>query len=320
MARPGCDFVHIWNRCHACATQPILGTRFECQTCPAGPYSDLCEKCYSLYRRGSIAHPMGKICERSPREHLHCFVGIKGKPTDQYLKWLTADARKAAPKPTIPQTFVVRPEFRCGLESFLGTYACIVESEDGKCPLALTALHLLDELAISQGISLRSRVDEDSVSKLSDLVTGATLYDVFVSQWVFGEVATANSMIRLPNARLGEEEPFADNDIAAFRCNPSTSISPAKLAKSPPQIGEPLWLVTATAERLTEAVVVDVTDRTLVFRFRSDKLDMGHTSGAPIVNGEGKVAGINVGRGMFSDCWFGHANHVANIRRHLGFS
>src|SRR5919201_3732442 len=39
------ELIHIWYRCHNCGMQPIVGQRFECQTCPSGPDNDLCEKC-----------------------------------------------------------------------------------------------------------------------------------------------------------------------------------------------------------------------------------------------------------------------------------
>lgn len=35
--------VHWWNHGHHCQVEPVVGRRYECQDCPAGPDIDLCE-------------------------------------------------------------------------------------------------------------------------------------------------------------------------------------------------------------------------------------------------------------------------------------
>src|SRR5690349_16558041 len=141
--------VHIWNHCHACGAQPIVGMRFECQSCPAGPDNDLCEACHRGWERGSVVHP-------APSSHVqidavtHVFRSYEGRASDD--RWLSVP-RAMATAPIVPDRFVVRPEFRCGRDSFFGAYAFVVEPENGGAPLLLTALHVMDEVIKTKGVA-----------------------------------------------------------------------------------------------------------------------------------------------------------------------
>jgi Zinc finger, ZZ type len=289
------ELVHLWNRCHACGMQPIAGQRFTCETCPAGPDNDLCASCH---RAGK--HAPG-----------HQFSAHEGAPADAYLRWLAVPRVEAA-APRVPDRFVVRPEFRCGSESFFGAYAFVVVTSDG--PLVLTALHVMDELLKTRGID---------VAALPHVVDEVGLYDLFAPNWIFAELGKAASMLVLPEARLGDEEPYSDRDIAAFRADPTVNVTPGQLAAEQPRVGDPLWLAfhrRASTNRTIGAVVVESTERTLVFRFLDPAEQAPYSSGAPLLDRHGRVAGINAGAGSFEGQRFGHANHVTSIRRHLALT
>ena len=334
--------IHIWNRCHACGAQPIAGQRFSCESCPAGPENDLCERCFRGGRRG--AHATAE----------HCFRAHQGIAPERYEPWLDAtrtagaasrclvpDAgprrlvaeaactkqrhdptpgsqqrteRRAQRAPFVPDRFVVRPEFRVGRESFFGAYAFVINDEHGAGPLVLTALHVMDELLKTKGLG---------VDELPRVVTEVGLYDVFAKNWVFADLGTAHAMLPLPHARLGEEEPYTHGDIAAFRASSSAQFAPLPLAREAPHVGEPLWLAYRrrdSGERTVAATVVESTERAFVFRFERPTDVAPLSSGAPLLDSEGCVAGINIGAGAFGGQRFGHANPVASIRRHLADS
>lgn len=251
----------------------------------------------------------------------HNFQTFAGYPYNQYLPWSTI-LQPHTPAPHVPDYFVVRPEFRSKSDSFVGAHAFVIESENNGPPLLLTALHVLDELIKSKRINSTSDNASYSGRELPPLITGVTFYDVFAPKWIFAELGTAKSMLVLPNARTGDEEPYSYRDIAAFEVNVSSTASPGRLAAIPPKVGEPIWLAVSSGQgnskRALEAVVVENTDKTLVFRF-SARPDVRYSSGAPLLNAKGEVVGINVGGGKFADYHLGHGNHVTSIRHHLGW-
>jgi len=144
-------------------------------------------------------------------------------------------------------------------------------------------------------------------------------YDVFADKWMLSKVGTAGPMLSLPESRVGEEEPYSDRDIAAFSAGGGMFVA-GNLAMKAPRVGDPIWLGVnrglAATGRTMEAVVVECTERTLIFRFVCEEVPL-FTSGAPLLDRDGGVVGINVGGGSFGGRRFGHANHVMNIHRHL---
>jgi len=226
-----------------------------------------------------------------------------------------------APPPSVSKGFVVRPEFRCGWESFFGSYAFVVESELSDSPLLITALHVMDELIKGKNIDCSSANASYTGDELPSILTRVNLYDVFVENWAFAPLGSAGSMVSLPDARLGEEEPYCQRDIAAFRLDRDASVCPGKLAGTPTEVGEAVWLVAnparSTKVEMMSAVVVESNRETFVYRLAAGTRDPRSTSGAPLVNCKGEVAGINIGIGWFQGNHFGHANNATSIRNHL---
>jgi hypothetical protein len=319
MSLPASELIHVWNRCHACGAQPIVGLRFECQSCPVGPDNDLCEPCHRLFEQGRVQHPAPDTREAPPGPHV--FRAFEGVARERLLPWLAVPWPEA-PAPTVPSHFVVRPEFRSGPESFFGSYGFVVAAEDGGAPLMLTALHVMDELIKYLRIDCSIANTAYTGRELPPLVTGVRLYDVYAPQWMLAELGTAGAMLTLPDARIPEREPYSTCDIAAFRVAPS-NVRPARLAAVPPAVGEPLWLAVNLGRgaqgRTLAAVAVEITERAFIFRYAPATTMPPFTSGAPLINRAGEVVGINVGGGALDGHRLGHGNPVASVRRHLGW-
>jgi hypothetical protein len=177
----------------------------------------------------------------------------------------------------------------------------------------------MDELIKSNGLSCSGDNHHYTGEELPELVTEVNLYDVFAEKWMLAFLSSAGPMLKLCDARVGDEEPYSQRDIAAFQISDTASLYPAKLADALPCPGESLWLIASSGEGANpmKATVVECSDQTLIFRFAAKENKFHFTSGAPLLNVRGEVVGINIGAGYFEDRRFGHANHVGSIRRHL---
>jgi hypothetical protein len=312
--------IHVWHRCHACGCEPILGRRYDCQVCPANPDSHLCERCHDAFGRGEVAHPPQHVTPPHP-ERAHSFVAVDGASPETFQPWIdVADASGRAPR--VPDGFVVRPEFRSGRASYFGSYAFVAKMSRSR--FVLTALHVLDELAKAVNVDCSVRNAAYTGAELPRLLEQVTLYDVFAARWMFADLGAAVSMLPLGDARMGEEEPYCQRDLAAFVADDSARLCAAAMAVMPPPVGEPVWLAVDDHQggpnRTLAATMVETTERSLIFRFvdgDSTLQRIQRTSGAPLINQQGEVVGIIIGGGAFGNRRFGHALHVASIRRHL---
>jgi hypothetical protein len=312
--------VHIWHHCHNCEAAPIVGQRYHCETCPAGPDNDLCVACYNLLQKGEIKHPLEESLGAAVGTKDHEFTIHEGKPGHLYEPWLQV-LHPDFPDPKIPHPFVVRPIFCSGADAAMAGYAFVVKPEGGHVPVLLTALHVMDEMIKKKGIDCTAENKDYTGKELPAVITEVNIYDVFANNWMKAPLGSAGPMLVLPNARIDDEEPYSDRDIAAFWVKDPGDLQPASLAQQAPSVGDPIWLVARPNEgpnkNLFKAVVVEITDSSMAFKYELPGEDPKYSSGAPMINKDGEVVGIIVGGGEFKEQSLGHANHVGNIRKHL---
>ncbi len=313
--------IHIWQGCHHCERKPIIGARYHCLTCPVGPDSDLCEPCYLEFQKGAVVHPpKDHYALKNKRTGNHRFQSYEGLPEQGYAPWLDVRQAVAIP-PKVPDQAIVRPEFCVGHDSYFGGHAFAARLPGSKHSLLLTALHVMDELIKDQKIDAGVGNHAYTGQEIPAVLTRVRLYDLFQERWMAAPLGEAGPMLALPDARVDEEEPLSDRDIAAFRLSETSSLAAFELAEAAPSVGEAVWLAARLdgyqLSRVAKAVVVERGDRSLIFRFAQHELNHKYTSGAPILDRRGRVAGINVGGGQFRGQKFGHANHVGHIHRHL---
>jgi hypothetical protein len=307
--------LHVWSHCHNCGMNPIVGTCYRCETCALGPDIDLCLSCYEGYREGRTVHPgeeaVGAIAG------IHRFAGLDGTSEELLTPWLGIGKAPTCPPPAVPSGFLVRPEFRSGPDSVFGGYAFVVWFHGHA--LLVTGLHVMDELIKRKGIDTTARNPDYTGTELPAELDSVRLYDVLKHQWPLYELGSAGPMLVLPNARTADDEPFASRDIAAFQVASSGLLKIGYFAEEDPSPGDPVWLAAAMPDgsRTRRAVCVEKTARTFIFRYEEAKALPSHSSGAPILDSDGAVVGINTGLGRFGNHDFGHANPLSSIRNHL---
>jgi hypothetical protein len=312
--------VHVWYHCHSCEAAPIVGKRYQCDSCPAGPDNDLCEPCYQKYLQGKVKHPMEDSLASSAEDIKgHRFSIHEGKPISLYSDWLEVK-HPAVPAPSIPYPFVVRPIFTAGMDSTFGSYAFAVKHEGFSQPILLTALHVMDQLIKQKGIDCSPDNQNYTGNELPSIITEVSIFNACAATWMTAPLGTAGPMLVLPNAGTGDEEPFSDRDIAAFKIPNPGELNAPPLALESPQKGDAVWQVARSEQprqKLFKAVIVEITERAMVYKYEGPEQRPQYSSGSPIVNQEGEVVGITVGGGDLENQSLGHANHVKNIRKHL---
>jgi Zinc finger, ZZ type len=314
--------IHIWHHCHHCGMSPIMGERYRCQSCPDGPDNDLCGVCYDLFQKGKITHPAEDSYAVGLTTRDHYFKRFSGKPAHLFNEWLTAKHPEVN-NPFYPSRFIIRPIFNSHGESVIGGYGFVTTLDSNPQPLVLTALHVMDEMIKKKAIDCKGENDHFTGCELPDVITDVNLFDLFADNWMMAPLGNGGPMLVLPNARTGDEEPISYRDIAAFHVHPADTVNlnPVPLAKKKLLVGEPVWLAARSMnypnERIFKAVVVESTDKTLIFKYLSREEKTKYTSGAPLLNANGEVVGINVGGGQLEDQRLGHANNVDSIRLHL---
>jgi hypothetical protein len=177
----------------------------------------------------------------------------------------------------------------------------------------------MDELIKSKRIDTTKSNESYTGEEVPKHVTSVRMYDVLQNRWMLHELGDAGPMVRLPDARTGDEEPSAFRDIAAFRIKPQQQLSPITLASDEPQPGDSVWLaaVMPDGSRTRRAVCVENTPRGFVFRYEEPKDMPQQSSGAPILDIDGAVVGINTGLGRLGCYDIGHGNPLSSIRAHL---
>jgi len=306
--------LHMWQHCHHCNSGPILGLRYECQSCPAGPDIDLCSSCFILYQNGEIEHPTKEI--HLDLEGPHRFVSHEGVPAASFRTWLNVPILETK-APRYQKGFLVRPEFCFGTDSAFGGYAFVVNTAKGR--MLLTALHVLDEVIKKNDIDATVNSKSYTGLELPNVIDAINLYDVLEEKWMFYELGSCTKMLVLFNARTGEVEPKSNRDISAFWIEENAQVQAGNLADKSSEIGQTVWLAakSTSGSLLRKAVVVYKNQSNFIFRYASNEALPKYCSGAPILDCRGDVVAINVGSGKLDNQRFGHANHVENIHRHL---
>ncbi|MGE5340973.1 MAG: trypsin-like peptidase domain-containing protein [Candidatus Omnitrophota bacterium] len=316
--------VHPWHHCHNCKASPIVGLRYHCETCPAGPDTDLCQPCYELLQKNEIQHPLENTPAFAGTHSItpHRFTAHEGKPLSQFLHWFEVTPSHA-PEPKLAHPFIVRPIFTTNSDSIIGGYAFVanVGNNGHRFPILLTAFHVMDPIIKQSGIDCTGQNPHYTGKEIPERIRDVSIFDVMAPNWMMASLGEGGSMLVLPDARVDDEEPYSNRDIAAFRVKDTRGLQPADLAPKPPEKGETIWLVTRHPEkpgpRLYKAVVVEITDRVLVYMYADGSQPPKYSSGAPLVNRKGEVVGILVGGGCLNGHVLGHANHAGNIHQHL---
>jgi hypothetical protein len=190
----------------------------------------------------------------------------------------------------VPDHVAVRPaaHLKSGGEHRAGT-GVIARVSKGEPLLLLTALHIFGP---SGGLE-----KQFSSASLDDRITKI---DGFSMDGKIRVASAAGSKIKTGFPIDGKNN--VSGDVAAFAVEGKAETEGLILAEAPPKVGDPLWLVgdeassTAPSQKLWIMKVVSVKPAALTLN-TGVRIDLRAFSGAPLVDANGRLAGLLIGAG-----------------------
>ena len=226
---------------------------------------------------------------------------------DAVAQWSRAVQASPSP-PQIPDSFVFKPVFHTSRGDVPAGTAFVVSIPGEERLVLLSAIHLLGPAGGLDADIPAARVEAE--------VKELTLSPPFRR----GEISLPARAITIPGASPRRSAP-GPGDIVAFWLPPNDAFEPLTLATEMPPPGTRVWLVASllggapASQRLHAArVTADEQTESLYYEFDESGLEMRATSGAPVVDSEGRVVAINLGGGEHEGRQFGVGNPVGRFR------
>ena len=213
--------------------------------------------------------------------------------------FFVAFAAFAAPTP--PADVVYSPVFHHEKQTLAAGTAFVVQTPEGT--FLLTAQHLFGPAG-------------DLPRDLTPAETKQFVSSVSATSLTHSTVKlTSSDMLLIPSAKKFSQED-AGHDVAAFRLAKYQGAS-LPLAAALPGAGESVYLLAVPRGeqklRLVPAKVIQAGENGLEYAFDEGKVNLGATSGAPVLNEKGEVVGINLGGGTLGDKTVGIADPVTSF-------
>jgi hypothetical protein len=121
----------------------------------------------------------------------------------------------------------------------------------------------------------------------------------------------------------GRSLPNASTDLSVFRAPAELADHALELAAGDPAVGDRVWLLARLAGGappdvyLHPAHVRVVSDKLLGYEFENSQLNLNATSGAPVVNAQGKVVALNIGGGLRGGKLNVFGNPIGSMRKKI---
>lgn len=232
-------------------------------------------------------------------------------------------AAVAAGPPPVVDGFVLRPVFHTSSGDVLAGTAFGLDV--GGRYVVVTAYHLFGPNG-----GLPSLVPPGEIPAF---VPSATVVDA----WTGARVGDTHAALAIPDARpMGDSAAYdlalfpmdRPSPVDALSISGKTTLRPAILAPAPPRTGDPVWVAAPLvggapdAPRVLPAQVVEVNADWVFYRFERADVDLTATSGAPVLDGSGRVVGVHLGGGKVGNELIGSANplsaHADRVEDALG--
>jgi hypothetical protein len=222
--------------------------------------------------------------------------------------FLLLTAWAAASEPPLPRAGLFKPTFLRLNGSWSAGTAFVVKDPNGPDLLLVTPDHLFGPDG-----GVEQQMTPDEIAQQVVAAVGVSMQDKKTL------VTTGNSLEVADAHPLGKEG--TDKDLVVFPVSANLAVDGFEFAAAAPARGATIWMYARargeTKPKLFSAVVLRSSDTQLVYRFEGDPFNPAGTSGAPLLDADGKVVGMNVGGGKTGSVQVGSANPTTAIRAEL---
>ena len=211
--------------------------------------------------------------------------------------------------PPAPKDILYKPTFLLLDDSWTAGTAFLVRIDGQSGLFLITANHLFGPDA-----GLKSQMTPDDIASQVKGVAALSMQDVSKVLWF-------PNFIKIADADSVESQAYA-KDLAVFKATDIPNVQALELASEMPKKGDRVWVFARQrgddTPRLLGATVDESSADKLTYIFDKADFRLPGTSGAPVLNAQGKVVGMNLAGGPTSTKDFkGWANPVIAIRAEL---
>ncbi len=211
--------------------------------------------------------------------------------------------------PAVPKNALYKPTFVVLDDSWTAGTAFLIRIEGQPGLFLITAHHLFGPDA-----GLKDQMTPAMIATEVKGVAALSMQDVHQDWWfpIFIKISDADST---------ENRAYA-KDIAVFKSEDRPELKVLELAKEMPKKGDKVWVFARQRgddkPGLLPATVAEADADKLTYIFDQTDFRLPGTSGAPVLNEQGKVVGMNLAGGETADKKFkGTANPVSSIRSEI---
>ncbi|WP_371375277.1 hypothetical protein [Sporomusa aerivorans] len=189
-------------------------------------------------------------------------------------------------EPPLPDNSIFRQTIQLTNQEFSGGTAWAMGLEGKDTTIIVTALHIF-----GPACGLSSQIPSEN---LQSSIKSVNLIDVFTGK-PYGKVT---QVLNIPDAK---PNPLVSKDIAAYIADKRLKVTKLYVSDQLPVTGETVWLAASVIAgapqwvKLHKATVLSAADSVIAIQYDNPNLNLIGTSGAPILNKDGKVVGVNIG-------------------------